>query len=83
MEGIVWHKMALARVGYMDDVPLDGPKAKNKNCQKVVREWFWAFPNDMPKQWSKSAQKVVQKWPQQDLGTKNCPKSCKKVVKNV
>ena len=36
--------------------PLRGPK--NKNGQKVVREWFWAFPNDMPKEWSKSAQKA-------------------------
>ena len=41
---------------------------KNRNGQKVVREWFWAFPNDMPKKWSKSAQKVVKKGSRQNLG---------------
>ena len=60
--------------------PLRGPQ---KNGQKVVREWFWAFSNDMPKKWSESAQKVVQKWPQQDLGANNCPKCCKKVIKKM
>ena len=46
--------------------PLRGPK--NKNGQKVVREWFWAFPNDMPKKLSKSVQKVVKKGSPQNLG---------------
>ena len=32
---------------------------KNRNGQKVVRDWFWAFPNDMPKKLSKSCQKRV------------------------
>ena len=58
--------------------PNDLPKKWSKSGLGI----FWAFPNDLPKKWSKSAQKVVQKWPQQDLGAKNCPKSCKTFEEN-
>ena len=36
-----------------------------------------------PKSCQKVPQKDVKKWPQQDLGAKNNPKSCNKVVKKM
>ena len=56
--------------------PLRGPK--NKIAQKMVRKWFWAFPNDLPKKWSKNGLGIFWAFPN-DL-PKKWSKSAQKVV---
>ena len=64
------------RLGLYPRCPLRGPK--NGNCQKMVRKWFWAFPNDLPKKWSKNGLGIFWAFPN-DL-PKKWSKSAQKVV---